>query len=273
MLHTRLVCTIFRATVGVAAVVSLTACDVVVNTMEGGKATAADQWSRTFTLATDGQVEVVNVNGRIDVEGVDGTTMDVKAEITVRSGTDEAARELLKQVEIREENANGRVRLETRYPKGLGRSNVDVKYTLRVPRAVGVNVETTNGSIVLNQLTGRVRAESTNGAVDGRNLSGAVSASTTNGGVDIAVTSLAPDGVTLETTNGSVSLTVPSDAKGTISARCVNGGIKVKDLDVETTETSRRRLEGTLNGGGPAIKLETVNGGIRLGRSSGPVNE
>jgi hypothetical protein len=47
----------------------------------------------------------------------------------------------------------------------------------------------------------------------------------------------------------------------------VNGGIKVSDLNVEKTESSRRRLEGTLNGGGPAIKLETVNGGIRLGRS------
>jgi DUF4097 and DUF4098 domain-containing protein YvlB len=87
------------------------------------------------------------------------------------------------------------------------------------------------------------------------------------------MTALAPDGVSLETTNGSVVLNVPAEAKGTISARCVNGGIKVSDLNVEKTESSRRRLEGTLNGGGPAIKLETVNGGIRLGRSSGPVNE
>jgi DUF4097 and DUF4098 domain-containing protein YvlB len=235
--------------------------------MEGGKATASSQWSRTFTLANDGQVDVVNVNGRIDVEGVDGATMDVKAEITVRAGSDEAARDLLKQVEIREDNTNGRVRLETRYPKGLGRSNVSVKYTLRVPRTAGVTVETTNGSIVVNQMAGWVRAETTNGSVEGRNLSGAVSASTTNGGVDMAVTALAPDGVTIESTNGSVSLRVPAEAKGTISARCVNGGIRVSDLNVEKTDSSRRRLEGTLNGGGPAIKLETVNGGIRLGRS------
>jgi DUF4097 and DUF4098 domain-containing protein YvlB len=207
------------------------------------------------------------VNGRIDVEGVDGSTMDVKAEITVRAGTDEAARDLLKQVEIREENTNGRVRLETRYPKGLGRSNVNVKYTLRVPRTAGVIVETINGSIVVNQMAGRVRAETTNGGVEGRNLSGGVSASTTNGSVDMAVTALSPDGVTIETTNGSVALRVPADAKGTISARCVNGGIKVSDLNVEKTESSRRRFDGILNGGGPAIKLETVNGGIRLSRS------
>lgn len=267
MLHTRLTQTILRTAIGLALAVSVGGCDVVVNTMEGGKATANNQWARTFALANDGQVEVVNVNGRIDVEGVDGATMDVKAEITVRAGTDEAARDLLKQVEIREENTNGRIRLETRYPKGLGRSNVNVKFTLRVPRTAGVNVESTNGSIVVVQMAGRVRAETTNGDVEGSSLSGAVSASTTNGDVDIAMTALAPDGVTIETTNGSVSLKVPSDTKGTISAECVNGGIKVSDLTVEKSESSRRRLEGTLNGGGPAIKLETVNGGIRLGRS------
>jgi DUF4097 and DUF4098 domain-containing protein YvlB len=266
MFHARIIQAILRTGIGLAVAASLAACDVVVNTMEGGKATAADQWSRTFTLADNGQIEVVNVNGRIDVEGVDGATMDVRAEITVRAGTDEAARDLLKQVEIREENTNGRVRLETRYPKGLGRSNVNVKYTLRVPRAAGVIVETINGSIVVNQMAGRVRAETTNGGVEGRNLSGGVSASTTNGSVDMAVTALSPDGVTIETTNGSVVFRVPADAKGTISARCVNGGIKVSDLNVETTESSRRRLDGTLNGGGPAIKLETVNGGIRLSR-------
>jgi len=273
MPYARIIQTSLRAALGLSVAVSLAACDVVVNTMEGGKATAAEQWSRTFTLGDTGQVEVINVNGRIEVEGVDGTTMDVKADITVRAGTDEAARDLLKQVEIREENTNGRVRLETRYPKGLGRSNVEIKYVLRVPRSAGVALETTNGVIVVNQIAGRVRAETTNGGVEGRNLSGAVSASTTNGAVDMALTKLSPDGVTLETTNGSVALTIPADARGTISARCVNGSIKVSDLNVEKTESSRRRLEGTLNGGGPAIRLETVNGGIHIGRSQGPVNE
>jgi DUF4097 and DUF4098 domain-containing protein YvlB len=185
----------------------------------------------------------------------------------VRAGTEEAARELLKQVEIREESATGRIRLETKYPKGLGRSSVDVKYILRVPRTAVVDVETVNGSIVLTALTGTVRAESTNGGVKGRDLSGGVTASTTNGGIDIRMTGVASDGVSLETTNGGIELGVPGEAKGTITARVVNGGINVADLPVEKTDSSRRKLEGTLNGGGPAIKLETVNGGIHMRRS------
>jgi DUF4097 and DUF4098 domain-containing protein YvlB len=263
----RIVRRIAHAVLTVLAAVSLSACDVVVNTMEGGKARAVDQWARTYTMPADSTMEVANTNGRVLVEGTDGTTFDVKAEIAVRAGTEEAAREILKQVEIREESASGRVRLEAKYPKGLGRAHVEVKFTLRVPRRATVNVETVNGGIELNALAGTVHAETTNGGVNGRNLAGGVTASTTNGGIDVAMDALSAGGVRLDTTNGGITLAVPGDAKGTISARVVNGGIDVGDLAVEKTDSSRRKLDGNLNGGGPAIKLETVNGGIHMRRS------
>jgi hypothetical protein len=54
-----------------------------------------------------------------------------------------------------------------------------------------------------------------------------------------------------------------------VSAHCVNGGIVVSDLPFEKTgEGSRRKLDGAINGGGPALRLETVNGRIRVGRVS-----
>jgi hypothetical protein len=54
-----------------------------------------------------------------------------------------------------------------------------------------------------------------------------------------------------------------------MSARCVNGGIAVNDLPFEKSgEGSRRKLDGTINGGGPAVRLETVNGRIRVGRTT-----
>ncbi len=266
MSHVRTIRRLARTAAMALAVVSLAACDVVVNSMEGGKAKAVDQWTRQYTMPAGSTIEVDNTNGRILVEGTDGTTFDVKAEISVRAGTDEAARDLLKQVEIREESASERVRLETKYPKGLGRSNVSVNYTLRVPRGAKVDVETVNGGIELTALGGLVQAETTNGGVKGRDLTGSVTVSSTNGGIDVAMAALTGDGVSCDTTNGGITLIVPGDAKGTISARVVNGGINVGDLAVEKTESSRRKLEGTLNGGGPAIKLETVNGGIHVKR-------
>lgn len=263
----RTVRNITHAAAVAAMALTLAGCDVVVNSMDGGKAKAVDQWSRSYDLGDRATVEVANTNGRISVEGGDIAAVQVEAVITARAGTEEAAREHLKQVEIVEEKGSGRIRLQTRYPKSLGRSGVDVAYTLRVPRGATVDVETVNGGIVLSSLVGPVRAESTNGGVKGRDMSGSVRASTTNGGVDMQITALTNDGVTLETTNGGIELRVPEQLKGTISARCVNGSISVADLPVEKAENSRRRLEATLNGGGPAIRIETVNGGIRIRRS------
>jgi hypothetical protein len=37
-------------------------------------------------------------------------------------------------------------------------------------------------------------------------------------------------------------------------------------------EQNRRRLDAKLNGGGARISLETVNGGVRIGRASSPTN-
>lgn len=264
MPHARLVRRHLQTALALAAAVTFGACDVVVSSVDGGRATATDTWTRTYTIGPGGAVAVLNTNGRIEVEGVDGTAVDVRAEIKVRAGTDEAARDLLKQVEIREESSPSGVRLETRYPKGLRRSGVEVTYTLRVPRSARLEAETVNGGIRVADIQGAVRAETTNGGVRGRGLSGAVTASATNGGIDVRVTALAAEGISLETTNGGIELQVPPSAKGTISARCVNGGISVSDLPVEKTQSSRRRFDGDLNGGGPAVKLETVNGGIRV---------
>ena len=251
------------------AAVSLAACDVVVNSMEGGKAKAVDQWAKTYTMsetAPPSRWPIPTAASRS--KGTDGTTFDVKAEISVRAGTEEAARELLKQVEIREESASGRVRLETQYPKGLGRSSVEVKYILRVPRSAKVDVETVNGGIDLTALTGtrsrRNDQRRRQGAGPLRRADGvnAPTAASTSGWRRVARTASASRRRTAELSLAFLARRKVRSRRGWSTA-----GSTVADLPVEKTESSRRKLEGTLNGGGPAIKLETVNGGIHVRRS------
>jgi len=43
-----------------------------------------------------------------------------------------------------------------------------------------------------------------------------------------------------------------------------NGGIDADGLQLEKTESSRRNLEARLNGGGPSIRIQGTNGGIRI---------
>jgi hypothetical protein len=269
MPHARVFRPVIRLALLSAAILSLTACDVVINSMEGGRNKVSDVWTRTYTLnGPDARFEVANVNGRIDVEAADGPSVEVKAVISIRGSSDDDAKSALKQVEIKEEKGQNSLRLEAKYPREFGRRGVSVEYTIRVPKSVRVGAETVNGTISITGVQAAVKAETTNGNVEGKGLAGNVSASTTNGSVRIQMTAIGADGVTLETTNGSIDLKLPGQTKATVSARCVNGGIDVSDLPFEKVgESSRRKLDGTINGGGAAIKLETVTGGIRVGRA------
>ena len=65
----------------------------------GLTARASDEWTRTYPLAADGEVQITNANGSIEVEGVDGAMVDVRAERIARGATDAAARELLPRID------------------------------------------------------------------------------------------------------------------------------------------------------------------------------
>jgi len=229
-------------------------------------ARATDEWTRTYPLAAGGEVRIVNTNGKIDVEGADGSTVEVRAERIARGATDAAARELLPRIVIKEDVKPDRVSLETDRMSGIMIGvSFEVRYHVRAPKNAVINVSNTNGQVALTALAGNVTAHTTNGGVTGKAMTGAVDARSTNGGVNIEMASLGSGKVALRTTNGAVTLALPETAKADISASCTNGGIRVASLDnLEVTETSRRRFEGRLNGGGTAIELRTTNGGIRV---------
>ena len=246
------------------AAVALTGCDLVMTDLS---AQSTEQWAKTYTLAPGGRVDVTNINGRIEVQPSDGDQVEVRAEKIGKGATDEAAKQALGRIEIVEHVSDAEVRLETKVAgsNGFSLGGTEVRYVLKVPAGTQVKVETTNGAIKLDRLKGDITAETTNGSITGAGLSGRVKAGTTNGGIDMDLDAVGRGGVSLETTNGGVELTIPKSAAATISARLANGSISTADLPIQSGgETSRRRLDGTLNGGGERIDVETTNGSITI---------
>jgi hypothetical protein len=247
----------------VAAIVALAGCDLATS---GFRSTATDEWTRTYPLEAPGRLEIVNTNGFIEVERTQGAAIEVRAERVGKGATDEAAREALQRIEIREDVSADGVRLETRLPGGGFLSGGgEVRYRVSVPAGTDVRLRTTNGRIVVTGLDGPLVARTTNGGITGRGLAGAVEARTTNGAIEVDVETVAQEGMELGTTNGAIRLRLPGTARADIRARVQNGSINVSDLDVDRVgETDRRRFEGRLHGGGPRIDLSTTNGGIRI---------
>lgn len=243
--------------------VAFGACDISLGNLTGR---ATDEWTHTYPLTAGGEVRIVNTNGKIDVEGIDGTTVEVRAERIAKGATEAAAREMLPRIKITEDVKPDRVSIETERMGGilLG-AGFEVRYHVRAPKNAVVNVTNTNGLVTLTSLGGKVMARTTNGGVTGKGLTGGLDARSTNGMVSIDLASVGAGSISLGTTNGGVLLTLPDSAKADLSASCTNGGINVSALDkLEISERSRRRVEGRLNGGGTPISLETTNGGIRV---------
>jgi hypothetical protein len=281
-----------HAQVGLVALVALllVGCDIAVNGDGGfhfdiaaGK--AQDEWTRTYQVPSGGRIEIINVNGRITAEASDGSAVEVRAERTAKAATDEGAKDLLRRIEMREEVGEARVRVEVRAPRTNGPSGHEIKWTVKVPRGVAVDLRTVNGAVKLAGLQGDIRARTTNGGITGTAIvANVVDAAVTNGGVEIELARPATSGsLDLEAVNGGVTLLLPPDSKADIAARCTNGGISVDNLDVRVVDEDgnvnesgekiegrkrfRRRLNGQLNGGGAKLTLETVNGGVRIGKS------
>lgn len=240
-----------------------------------GKAT--ETWSRTYKLADKGRFELINVNGKITAEATDGNELIVEGHKTAKARSDEAAKELLAKLEIREEVGESTVRVESRPPRLSGFSGHEIEWTIKVPKGVILDVRTTNGGVRLNNLTNEVHAKSTNGGVRGVNIDPTiVEASTVNGGIELELTTAleTSDSIDMEAVNGGVTLQLLPESKASIEARCVNGGVKVEEgLQIKRDDQEqgpgheferRRRLTGTMNGGGAHVRMSTTNGGVHL---------
>jgi hypothetical protein len=227
---------------------------------------AKDQWKRSYTLLTGGTVEIRNTNGTIEIQPDDSNKVDVVADRTVSAATDEAAKDGLARFEIQETVSPDHIAIDSS-SRGAGiffNMSRRVDYHVHVPRWANIKLHATNGNITVTALTGTVHIETTNGRIDASALENSTTVQTTNGRITLDFAKLGEDGISCTTTNGVIEVTVPRDTKARLSARLVNGAIHTDGLEVAISEQSRRRLDGSIGGGGPTIRLETTNGTIAL---------
>jgi DUF4097 and DUF4098 domain-containing protein YvlB len=145
-------------------------------------------------------------------------------------------------------------------------NDVSVRFTVRVPAGVTFVGKTVNGEIEAAQLNGDVALATVNGSV-AFSTTGGGRASTVNGSIRGQM-GRADWSNTLEmaTVNGSITLTLPPDLNTDVRASTVNGDITSDFPMTVTGRISRRKLEGTIGGGGRVLSLDSVNGSITLKR-------
>jgi hypothetical protein len=227
---------------------------------------ASDEWTRSYLLASGGEVQIVGAVGAIDVRGSSGSTVEVRAERVARAHTERAARELLPRIAIREDISPDKIVIQTQGLAGLVIGvQVEINYHVAVPAAALVRARTAAGGINISGVAGRVIASSANGEVVGSSLRGAADMRAVNGRVALDLEALGDNPIELRATNGGIELTLPSGANAYVIANCTNGRIEVDDLHFEPAgDQTRRRARGRINGGGTPIELTAINGNIHI---------
>jgi len=249
----------------VVAVAALPAC-----VMGPLNAEARDTWTRTYTLSQTGEVSIANINGRVEIEGVDGSSVEVAAERIAHAGTEQMAKELLPKIAINDRSTPDLVFVETGRINGiLIGASYEVRYHVKAPRGATVRATTVNGGVRVSGMAGRTIMRATNGGVEAKDLTGGLEARTVNGGVRASFAALGVGDITLGTVNGGIRVSLPDTAKATVNATWVNGGFNASGLKFEIRDSGKRHFEGVLNGGGTSLTVTTVNGGVTIGTASG----
>jgi hypothetical protein len=124
---------------------------------------------------------------------------------------------------------------------------------------------TDNGGINLERCDWVIFASVENGGIMGEDIQVFEEAEAENGGIDIEVMSIAAEGMLINAENGGIYLKIPENMTADFDMRVKNGAVDLQDFSVRTYLVDRDdEKKGSVNGGGPLIKMRADNGGIIL---------
>ena len=178
----------------------------------------------------------------------------------------------LEKVEIQVTTREGSILIESIVTGKNVRVSVD--YEIKVPNdALVGTVETSNGRVDLQGLSGNITVTSSNGGIYAEDLSGRLTAITSNGRIEVdgvtgggvltssnagLVVKNAGDSITATTTNGDIRV---EDSTGDVVLNSANGAVTVKGLDGYVSATTDNGDVKITDAKG-IVTAETSNGSI-----------
>jgi len=228
----------------------------------GAEKSIAQDFQKTYSISSGGQVRIATVSGDVAVTGYDGDTIVVHG---YKDGRDRD------RVQIEDASAGDRVDLRVRYPESCN-CDASVRFEVRVPRAVNYNFEriaSVSGNVQVENITGRLKAEAVSGNVGVRDVSGLVSASAVSGNVTVEIRSLEGAGdMKFSAVSGNVTVKAPANLDADIEMSSVSGALKT-DFPIEVQERRYgpgQSARGRLGAGSRNLRISSVSGRVSLTR-------
>jgi hypothetical protein len=235
-------------------------------------------------------LEVDNVWGSIEVVGDASSEVRLVIKKTTRAESKAKLEQARKEVTLDITEQEGSLKL---YVNGPFRCNcndvcghrefegyiVKMDFQLRVPRDIDITVKTVNeGRVQVRDINGNFLVRNVNGDIEMNNVSGSGTARTVNGPVKVSFRQNPRESSDFKTVNGAVELRFAQGLAADFRFKTFNGGIysdfPVIALPLRAIQEEHRgakvvfradRYTGVrVNSGGPEIKVENLNGDIRI---------
>lgn len=129
-----------------------------------------------------------------------------------------------------------------------------------------VQLGTSGGNIRVGTVAGAAKLSTSGGNIEIESATSALRASTSGGNIRAKIVGPLTEDCSLETSGGTVRLSVDKTAAFRLEASSSGGGVDVDGLPItmEKISNNRNRIAGSVNGGGPLLKLRSSGGGVAL---------
>jgi hypothetical protein len=238
--------------------------------------------SRQFDVTPGGKL-VVDVDfGTINVTGGADDKVVIEAFRKIDFGDEAKEKEYFAAapVAISQDGNVVTVRAHHTKSKGFwsfGHSEMDGRYTIRVPKRFGTDLQTEGGDVTAGEITGNVTAKTSGGKLAFERLEGTLTANTSGGSIKVED---CRGPIEIETSGGDITV---ADGTGTLNAKTSGGRIDVRnfsgDTEVRTSggNLSLQRITGRIIGktSGGSIRAsipDAVVGDVRLETSAGNID-
>jgi len=248
---------------------------------------------RSFIVNAAGsasKLEVDNVFGSIKVTGIAGDQIQLVVTKTIKAESKDRLDAAHKEVTLDMTQSGNSVKL---YVKGPFRCNCDdcyhshgdegyvvhMDFELQVPLQTALNVKTINqGNIRIENVSGDYSVRNVNGSIEMLGVGGAGIAKTVNGGLKIRFRENPTANSQFASVNGSVELSFQDNLAADFRFKTFNGGV-YSDFPMSALPQrpameehrngkfvfhSDRFTGGRVGSGGPEIRVENLNGDIRV---------
>lgn len=224
-----------------------------------------DAITKSFSVEPGGTLFLESDIGSIEVQAVEGNTLEVEVIRKVKATNEKKAKKILEDFEIEFSQSGKDVYIKAEYERHGWQKFWDsvskrlrVKYIVSVPRIYNLDLKTKGGSISVEDVEGKVSSRTSGGSLYFDHILGDVNGRTSGGSIRI---NIAKGDVDAHTSGGSITV---EEVAGTIRARTSGGSVKAY---ISHQPESNCRL--TTSGGSITVYLEEGIGVNVNARTSG----